>query len=284
MITSPDLTQPVAEQPAVNLFSSMGLLWFYVLLVNKQQGFKEVSLALADSLSGNGEISAILSEADPNPVFSPVQIFWNPEGREIRRNWFPLWERALKLGICLQQAAIHRDPQWSYSSFSDELAKIRTEAKNALFSPITVIQKETIDDDCCIDDKAVYKTLSKIIDKWRERQTTETIPAPDQENNELTETIILAPAQDNLPPTMLQREEEFTETVILSSRTANAGSDETPRPGATDGFVCETVIMSPGMQPESTVAATMATADKLTETIILTPRKTRGKGWKNTNE
>lgn len=283
IVNPPDITQLLSKFPSSNLLSYLGLLWFHVLLVNRKQGNKEVSQALTQGFLSEEKNPSILFKTQQNPIFSPGHIFWDPDGKKTGSNWLPLWERSLDLGFRLFQAAAHQDPQWSYETFLAEFEAVRAEVKKVLFGEMKAVREAPVAD-CRVNDAAVYKSLMKIIDKWRGRLETEATPEIDEEIIDMTETIILSSAQASMlsPPPV--NEEEFTETVILSSKTADAGMPGSLQPDTSDEYAAETVIISPEKQRKEIFETTKSAEESgLTETIILTSPKTRGRAWKDKN-
>ena len=134
------------------------------------------------------------------------------------------------------------------------------------------------------NDAAVHKTLIKIIDKWQGRSKTAATPEINEAIIDMTETLILPPAQPCILPPPPLKGEEFTETVILSSKTAGSGRSDSLHPGTSDEFAAETVIISPEMRRKEIFEATKtAEADGLTETIILASPQIMGRVAKDIN-
>lgn len=264
-----DITGPLAESPAPSgspLDSALyflGLVWFYTLLVNKHQDIAEVSRGLKESLSRG--VSFVGSPSDTRigdergPIFSPVNIFWEPgdrDGSRIPENWNVLWEKSMGLGWLLWVAGVRGDPAWSQEAFLRQLADLRHEIKNALFQQPSEPYREPHPQPVPqpaqqpIDDAAIHAVLVKVIAKLRaetEVKAREMREIKTEEASELTQTVILSSGGlrqkpfSSSPPDRNQMEE----TVVVS---AGSVKDEAPRESALDRDAGEevpgTVIIS----------------------------------------
>jgi hypothetical protein len=297
IVSPPDTTERPLKRPSSNLLFYLGLLWFYSLLVNKKQSNKDVLHVLKDGLSSKERISAeILSGQCSNLILAPENIFWNPDNMNVGCKWYPLWKKSLDLGLSLLQSAADHDSQWSQGVFFDGLEELRTDVKNALFmeTPVAAPQEFLWDEQRAGDDD-ICKILNGIIGKWRGRLDTGTEPDIAEINIESMETVILAPPK-GAPASPASQPEEFTETVILSSRPLHSESLIASQQNETDDAVPETVIISPEMYfddlAETIITPGRGQADPIERqvtsveddpatTVILAPQRTRErrKGW-----
>jgi len=318
IVRPPGISQFFPKPASSNLLQA-GLLWFYALLVNKRQDSRDLMLSLKETASFKDGLPAV--ESLSSPVYAPEQIFWNPEGKQVDRHWLPLWEQSLMLGFTLLQTAIHPGRQWSPGSFFTELENLRTEVRVAMLRGSPVREDAPVRVDQSVGDENIHKILKGIIGKWRQRGVTETPVESPEEDNEMMETIILTPAEIAAPVYPLSEDEEWTETVVLSSRVvitepppssprypvsdaeletvvlsaggAKAEQSTAALPDEREDAMMETVIMTPGTRPEGAEGADAGPAgegmedsengDDLPDTVILNPQKpkVKAKGWKD---
>ena len=175
-------TQSFPKLPQADGLYFLGQLWFYTFLVNKKQNITEIYLALGkvmDQAFSGGSASF----AEVSPTFCPENIFWNPEGKVVRKTYHPLWEKALRLGYSLMQFSLKQDSQWSQETFFQQLEALREEVKeNLLREGPGEEEKEFLP-----ANPAIRKILEKLHRKWQMEVE------PTQE--ESMETIILAPEE-----------------------------------------------------------------------------------------
>ncbi len=218
----------------------LGLLWFYTFLVNKKQDISKVYLSFRQALDNFSSDGDFLFEKyfkeNLNPTFLPLNIFWNPEGKTVNKNWHLLWEKSLRLGWSLLRASFQYDPEWSKEEFWKQLQNLREEVKSNLF------RKELLDESHAYpsENEAIFNILTRIIDKWRLRI--------EPEKEELWETVIISPegVKKEPPPPLLQEKDELKETLIISSKSLK---DKKPTPSLQEKesleIVDETVIILP---------------------------------------
>jgi hypothetical protein len=301
-----DITQMFPEPASSNLLHG-GLLWFYGLLVNKRQNSRDLMPVLKETASSKDGPPA--GDSTSNPVFSPEQIYWDPEGKQVNSQWLPLWEQSLALGFTLLQSAIHTDRQWSFINFFTEFENLRTEVRVAMLGDAPIAMELPAHLEQPAGDEVIHNILKGIIGKWRGTGTAQTLPGSLGEERCMMETVILSPPEIAARVSAIRDEEEWTETVVLSARDViteppqfsprDLGSDavlETVVLSAggakrepstavpldeSEDAMPETVILSPGVQPEGKEEA--ADGDSLLETVILNSQKAKvkAKGWKD---
>jgi len=79
----------IANSGTLNHF--LANVWFYVLLVNKQHSVEGVRANLEKFLTqlapGVESLTELVKKNGPDPIFSPENIYWNPEGKRVNQNW-----------------------------------------------------------------------------------------------------------------------------------------------------------------------------------------------------
>ena len=274
---NPIETQSFPKLPASYGLYFLGLVWFYTFLTNKKQSISRVSLSFREGLSQfssdkNFSFETFLKESC-SLTFLPVNIFWNPEGKTINKDWQLLWERSLHLGWSLLKSSFQFDPQWSKETFRQELETLREEVKRRLFRAGPIDEGRAYPSEIGADNEAIHDILLGILRKWRTEG--------EMEREELRETIILSPGgakveKETLPPPVQATEwkEDIPETVILSpSRPTPTPSFPKVAPSREADKM--SVIPKTEKQPED---------DVLTETVILGPGKVRDKKKNETND
>ncbi len=245
---------------------SLALLWFYTLLVNKEQYAVNVQRALATMLdkesSFNSEAGFPIDKLDNSWVFEPENIFWLPVPEQIPHYWAELWYKALGLGWSLLHASLH-SPGFSSSLFADEISHLAEEIKKTLLdggsSPDSV--SEHTSEDASREardtvDSEILKILLNLQAKWLD----EPVVVNDKVVSEL-EPVQCEVVKEEVGQTTesdVETEEDLDETVIinlndLDSMLADAQSSvatseqhiATMQPGGeTDEDLSETVIIS----------------------------------------
>ena len=286
---------PSAPPLSANYF--LGTLWFHGLLGNQTLGGGEINAVLAKGLKRTDALTATFAETavmDEHPhLFSPENIFWNPQENPVPQQWSGLWNDALGLGWALLKSAASGESRLSEDDFWKAYEKLREEIRNPLFQPGPVLAAEKPDTRA---DDAIHEILLKILSKWSaqtetpEEEFDETIvltgDAPENTRpeqaleGELEKTVIL-PADrqspDKPPHLPVNDEEDVLETVILSSEDIPAHP-----PSTIDDVIPETIMMRPdqnipgicdAQQPVDTGAQEPpgVLEEDLDETIILNP-------------
>lgn len=302
-------------QKADTLFF-MGLVWFYALLVNRQQDMSKIYLTLREMLDRSSSDSSFSFDnyirKGTSPVLLPSNIFWDPEGKTVSNDTFPLWEKGLHAGWSVLNAGIRPSAGFSQENFLQQLDEIREEVKGRLFAEAPADEQQPARE----DDKAISVILKNIYDKWsapaavEELALTETvmlspegadknIPQPVEESDIATSTVIISAASGQPasgPAQPEDQEEILTETVMISPQ----GMKDTFKPSPVtpqirpDTVPPETVIISAKdvagalrPAPEQSGASTETEEqnkkkeqDFLAETVILKPGELKGKGKK----
>ena len=290
----PPTTPPLSN----NYF--LGILWFHGLLGNQALEAGDITTMLAKGLQRKDALTGTFAETvvvDEYPhLFGPENIFWNPHGKPLPKEWSCLWRDALGLGWALLRSAASGESRLSEEDFWKTFEDLREEIRNALLQPGPARTAQEADTSVNV---AIHEILLQILSKWsaqpqhREETSEETVvlaegtPAHIQSDQaieaELEETCIVQSGQqspDPTPRTGYGDEEDVLETVILSS-------DEVPalHPQNIDDDIPETVMMKPGendpgiLSPEPRPPVSDSVAhetpggieDDLDETIILNP-------------
>ena len=224
--------------PSSSTYFFLGCVWFYALLANKKQDFSKISFSLREALDHS------FSDQDFSaPSFHPVNIFWDPEGKDVNQNWLPLWEKALFLGWSVMKVSFQYDPKWSKEEFLDQLENLRGEVKHHLFwkEPVESLQTRASEDKS--QDEAIHAILTGILKKWRTEIKVE--------KEDMKETVILSPAGliKEPPPSLREEKEIFPETVIIKPPRVDIGLEEKVKGDESvqgDDFLAETVILGSG--------------------------------------
>jgi hypothetical protein len=265
------------KAPPAYGFYFLGLVWFYVLLVNRKQDIAQVYHSLGEVIDKPGSASQVsfkeIIEEGSIETFLPENIFWGPEGKTVPENRDALWERALSLGWSLLRVTLRYDSEWSKEEFRQQLEALREEVKENLFQEKPGYEQYAYPS----EPKGIYSILRTIMDKWRSRIEAE-------KEKELAETVVLSPgggAKKVAAPAVKEEEaakEELTETVVISCKTF----EERAAPARVRGVeeeeaaLAETVVLSPGGFAKKTPEepSDEPSGDEFfTETVVLSPDK-----------
>ncbi len=275
----------------------LGLVWFYALLVNDKQDVSRVYASLAqhlDKVSSVGESAPEDSlKEETGQSFLPENIFWNPEGKTVRKNWHSLWERSLDRGWSLLKANLHESPDWSRDEFRQSVENLREEVKKELF-------REKPGGDEKLEpsqDEAIRDILINLMDKWRleleekEESLEETVVISAKDSEILDKTLAIPTEDDEIQETVIlspegfEKEEDIPETVVISPSDMNnvfPGAYEAVR--SKDVYSTKKVGLVQEEPKGSEISET--TEDKLekdlmAETVIISPDKAGDKETPN---
>lgn len=232
------------ELQNANSLYFMGLVWFYTLLVNRQQDMSKVYFTLREILDKSSSDSSFSFDNYIHDAGSPVllasNIFWEPEEKTVNKDALPLWEKALQSGWSVLNAGHRPAAGFSQDNWLQHLDELRDEIKSLLFAEVPADKQQPAQN----DDKAISRILKNIYDKW-------SIPAAAEE-------------------------EAMTETVLLSQESTDRKIQ--PPPSSEQGdIVSSTVIISPPGVKASSIPAQPEQTEKqeeiLTETVILSPQR-----------
>jgi hypothetical protein len=212
---SPEIQPSIS--PSSNTFFFLALVWFHALLANKKQDVSNISISLRESLD-----HPFSDQNFSKPLFNPLNIFWDPEGKTFHKDWLSLWEKSLLLGWSLFKASLRYDVEWSIEEFLKQLEELREEVKKVLFSkkPIVSLHAGLLETNT--EDGVIHGILARIVQKWR--------AGMEVEKEEWKETIVLSPEGLKKESGSSLREEKeneiIPETVILSAPGAGLGLEE----------------------------------------------------------
>lgn len=258
-----------------NPFHSIGRLWFYAMLANKEQKIAAVYQGLGDLINRADE-AEWGRDAFAAPVFLPENLFWDPQGKSVSKRWDHLWNKTLNLGWNLLVGHERGEFVFSGKTLLDELNALRSEIKMNLFMQ----QPEGIADQVSAgENEAIYGILSRILAKWQATAASErTVPEPQEE---LAETVILSlngqekskPISPEARPPGL--DDELQETVIIST----SGARRQFPPAAKEVPRSSPAHQEAASPDEDTGYEILSGDDIMAETVILRP-KSRDKGNK----
>lgn len=270
------------QKPAADSLFFRGLFWFYTLLVNRQQKMEDISTALGKMIYSEDNVS--FEKVVNETIFLPVNIFWEPHGKNIDNDWNTLWERSINLGWSLLKVSFQNDAVWNEREFQEELENLRRDVKEKLFqrkgsysiSDIP-LEDKTVN---TVEDKAIHGILMGILKRWQ--------PSVQEKEEEFRKTVIISPQKfekgitspTTIPSREVEKQEELQETVILSVKDLAPKSPFPQIKGIPGGMISETVIISPegtvqpekdAEKPEEPQEKNKPEEDFLTETVILKP-------------
>ncbi len=274
--------QPSKKLPSSDELYFLGLLWFYALLANKKQGAPEINRSVNEIMDQfiymDDESFEKFIKENTNSTFLPLNIFWDSEGKIVKQDWKPLWERSLYLGWSLFRTAFRFDPGW-FEVFWQQLESLRKKVKDNIF------KEESLAFHCNIEEEnvAIHRILMNILKKWQAEL--------EPEKESLKETVILSPSglKKAPPPTKIKEDHEILpETVIITPKETDRGTSIYPQQQQSESVepLEETVSLEElkKMEPLKKISKKTNDQDFLTETVILKPGKLKENSKDGTKE
>jgi hypothetical protein len=272
--------------------SFLGSSWFSVLFMNYRQNFSKINseieqiTGLLTSKDGSDHESRL--KIYQSHIFSPENIFWNPDQQNGYEDTTSFLKQSLDLGFLLLKNSIGATSEWSQTDFWKQYKHVTTEIKNALFMPET----ENHSARAANDNKDIYDILVRISRKWRSEmdtisadpeQDTAGLSMEEQESDRtssdspedviIKKTVVLTPdlfkeepssydiPDDRQPEISLTREEP-----ALPSSAIDHGSeplDDLP----------ETRIIDQNVLKDQPLPPIESRDDDIPETVIITPHE-----------
>jgi hypothetical protein len=255
--------ESIAKLPPYYGLYFLGSVWFYVLLVNAKQDASRVRAEVARVIEHAGSEAAGVFENilqnQPSAVFSPENVFWDPDLTAVIQGGENLWTRSLDLGFLLLQRSMSAKSQWSETEFWPKFDKLRDSIKETLFGSEAAFVSPSQAD----ENRAIHDILAKITTKWRGDVLTRPAVPVEGAGDRSAEILEVSRPNVGLSEDLLTKE-----TVILSPE--NFREEESTTASTADQLE-ETVLLKPEdvEQPEASVPASKIKKD-LPETVILT--------------
>jgi hypothetical protein len=250
----------------------MACLWFYTLLVNKNQGPGEVYKRI-ETLGKHSSKEEYLVHYDTMiqdfPALALENIFWNPRTVLAPEKWKRIWLKTLLTGVDFLKQGNKTDLKTGLTQLTAQIGTLKQEIKEDLFStrpsaaprdqgekilsPADNIPAKT---NTQVEKQAIKRILKQLQTKWSE----ESAPLEEAEEDTL-ETIVLT-SPEEIPPHGKSTENTM---VLTGAKTEDRANDfET---------MDETIIMSPQKTPKPTTD--FFADDDLDKTMIIPPKTRR---------
>ena len=274
----------------------LGSVWFHVLLVNARQDVSRVYREIAKVFENFALKEDAVHESVPrrplSEVFSPQNIFWNPDEKAVNAAWESHWVKALDLGFLLLTWSMSEISQWSETEFWQKFEELKDAIKGALFIPEPGFVRTSPRD----ESMAIHEILMKIAKKWRSVSQTrppiveagaDAFPSKEPEIDRedagpsedfvTKETVILRPEdfRDEAPSPKIS-DETFPETVVLKRESAEGHE----RPEATlqdEEDVPETIVASRDVSKAKTRSGVESQPGDIPETVVISPQDSKGR-------
>ena len=300
-------TQSIPKSPSSDGLFSFGLFWFYAFLVNKKQDISKIYISLRETMdqifAKNDASFEKKSREDFCSQFIPENIFWDPEGKSVNKDWQFLWERSLHLGWSLFMNAFRDNTEWS-KDFFQELENVREEIKCNLFSEAKERSLERVretqeilsgsersnktdvipsseglnreesvstDQSLLAENKAIREILMKISKKWHTEIGKEKTD-PDE-----TVTIILKDLKKEHPSKKDKKLQDILPEAVIITPGMDKETGETKETLDTSPIQEElekTVILSlKGSKSERSSEKGKVPQEILDETVIISPQE-----------
>lgn len=276
---------PQMKLPPTYPLHLMGVLWLTGLLSNKTQDGSIIQQTLDSLYNDQVQTPAHTDARTPptyvdHPVFSPGNIFWNPETQDLPEPWRPLWHESLELGWSLIRAAYRMGADWSPERFQQQLSALLQRVKAQLF-----FTPEATEPIATPEDAVLAGILARILTQWEAEEP----PSPQFRTPPSRPLEGRAPSISELETLPLDLTREIgadggPETVILQpSPGAEPQPVETAHPQAQGDEAAETAIppLRDGYASEETIAVKRKgteteEAEVIPETVVLAPATPKG--------
>jgi len=188
----------------------IGLLWFVVLLSNRQQGEAEIFKQLAALLEKREDKTLPLSSI--GPMFQPCQVFWSSRDEyDNAERWIEQWDKILAIGRDLFVAGYYDDVNGKLDIL-DIINTCLAELKGYILSSAQ-IETDHIQNS---DDIEIYNIIEKVKEKWGQKVDAD---------NTQDKTVIIPPSTGISQMTVAETDHvdvvaagnAFDETVIILS-------------------------------------------------------------------
>jgi len=281
--------------PSYGLYC-LGSVWFCVLLVNARQdasrAYREIAEFFEDYALKEDAVPERIPRRPLSEVFSPQNIFWNPDEKAVNAAWESHWVKALDLGFLLLKCSMSEVSQWSEPEFWQKFDELKDAIEGALFIPEPGFVRTSPPD----ESMAIHEILMKIAKKWRSDSQTrhhiveagaDTFPSKepgiDREDAVLSEdfvtkeTVILRPEDfRDEAPSPETPDDVLAETVVLKTQTAK--QLETPQaPLQNEEDVPETVVVSGDVSKAKTRSGVESQPGDIPETVVMSPQDSKGR-------
>ncbi len=286
---------PSKLPPSYGLYF-LGSVWFHVLLVNARQDASRVYREIAEVF----EDYALKEDADPervprrpfSEVFSPQNIFWNPDKKAVNAAWESHWVKALDLGFLLLTCSMSEVSQWSETEFWQKFEELKDAIKSALFIAEPGFVRTSPGD----ESMAIHEILMKIAKKWRSDSQTrppimeagaDTFPSKEpeidredagrSEDSVTKETVVLRPEdfRDEAPSPKIS-DETFPETVVLKPESGE-GHERPETSLENEEDVPETIIVSRDVSQAKTRSEVESQPGDIPETVVISPQGSKAR-------
>ena len=300
-------TKSLPKLPSSDGLFYLGLFWFYAFLVNKKQDISKIYISLRETMdqifAKNDASFEKKCREDFCSQFIPENIFWDPEGKSVNKDWQFLWERTLHFGWSLFMTAFRDDTEWS-KDFFQELENVREEIKCNLLSEAKerslergretqeilsgsegsnktdvipssegLNRKESVSTDhsSLAENKAIREILMKISKKWHTEIGKEKTD-PDE-----TVTIILKDLKKEHPSKKDKKLQDILPEAVIITPGMDKETGETKETLDTSPIQEElekTVILSlKGSKSERSSEKGKVPQEILDETVIISPQE-----------
>ncbi len=274
----------VLERNPSMALARAGLLFFQILLGSRKVAAGNIVEAVSQYISDkNGEVEETGKSLLRN-MCVPANIFRNPDGYVLNRMYEDAWNKACAAGYALLDAARGRSTV-SCTEIHHSLRELMEVSRSNLFSTVQVQveSKAAVTDR---DDEQIKLTIrqvvSNMIARCRDEVRDKPTATPDDNFDEVVETVILRAGATPAPLVATVPASEDVATVIISSAPPVQGIAVNNFSDAAESELQETVIMSsqPPVQPvreaaaptpQPASAAVPEQDDDLEETVMITP-------------
>jgi len=173
------------QSDQLHALAFLGFSWFSVLFMNSRQDCSQINSEIEKVMNLSASKGGFDHESRlkiyQSHLFSPENIFWNPDQQHGYEDLTNFLTQSLDLGFLLLKNSVGTASEWSQTDFWKQYKHLTAEIKNAMFTPETESHSARAID----DNKDIYDILVRISRKWR-REMEKISPDSEQDTADLS--------------------------------------------------------------------------------------------------
>jgi len=274
-----------AQSHALSFLASC---WFSVLFMNSRQDISQINSKIEHIVNLTASKHDLDHESRDelyqSHIFSPENIFWNPDHHRGGEDATQFLTQSLDLGFLLINNSLGATSQWSPADFWEKYKRITAEIKNALFTSERENRRARVLD----DNQNIHDILVRIARKWQSgMETISPGPAHDAaglsieeeesdrassvapENDLIRQTVVLTPEMFRDAPSSHAISKDHPPETSRTMRDSALSSDAIDRELEGEEALPKTRIISQRVSEDRPVPPIESGNDDIPETVII---------------